>query len=119
MVVLGLYRSVMLTWLQGQQPVTLRQIRSMRPGWSLSALQSRSDAQKGPPRSSASLAADLAASTALASSVYCRLHPPGQSSGDSASSGACCTLHAYSQHSILFLIVAENWLPALNSMYVS
>ena len=86
--VLGLYRSIMLTWLQGQQPVTVRQIRSMRPGWSLAALQSRSDSQKGPPQPSASLAADLAASTALASSAYCRLHPPGQSAGNSASSGA-------------------------------
>ena len=86
--VLGLDRSVMMTWLQGQQPVTLRQIRSMRPGWSLAALQSRSDSQKGPPQPSASLAADLPASTALASSLYCRLHPPGQSSGNSASSGA-------------------------------
>ena len=98
----------MLTWLQGQQPVALRQIRSMRPGWSLAALHSRSDAQKGPPRPSASLAADLPASTALASSLYCRLHPPGPSSASSASSGAGCTLHAYSLYSIFLLMEVED-----------
>ena len=106
--VLGRFsRSVMLMWLQGQQPVILKQIRSMRPGWSLATLQSRSDAQKGPPRPSASLAADLPASTALASSAYCRLHPPG-SSGNGASSGVRCTLHAYDPHSILSPMEVED-----------
>lgn len=73
--------------MQGQQPVALRHISSMRLGWSLSALQSTPDAQGGPPRPSASLAADLIASSSIASSTYCRLHPPSQSSDSSASQG--------------------------------
>ena len=78
------------TWthLQGLQPVTLRHIISTHPGWKLSALQNRSDAQSKPAQPSASLAAELAASTSTPSSTYCRLHPPNQATQNSASSGA-------------------------------
>ncbi len=79
--------------LQGLQPVTLRHISSMHSGWKLSALQNRSDAQSNPAQPSAILAADLAASISAPSSTYCRLHPPSQTSRNSASAGEPSALH--------------------------